>query len=148
MIYVLCLVKHNPMGWDNINVYLMLSQRIAMGCFNGSHTKVSLNPMTLNDWLSWLHRKFLKILGKVEKLWKVVERVCPGHISLSNFITRPSIKRVKYFKYYVDRRKKIRTISLVINSKKLVQIILKFSQQIVEGYEFVLAKFRWKRLFQ
>ena len=40
------------------------------------------------------------------------------------------------------------TISLFNNSQKLVQILLKFSQQKVEGYEFVLAKFRWKRLFQ
>ena len=30
-------------------------------------------------------------------------------------------------------------ISLFNNSKKLVQILLKFSQQIVQGYEFVLA---------
>ena len=34
------------------------------------------------------------------------------------------------------------TISLFNNSKKLVQILLKFSQQIAEGYKFVLAKFR------
>ena len=33
-------------------------------------------------------------------------------------------------------------ISLFNNSEKRVQILLKFSQQIVEGYEFVLAKFR------
>ena len=34
------------------------------------------------------------------------------------------------------------TIFLFNNSEKLVQILLEFSQQIVEGYEFVLAKFR------
>ena len=44
-------------------------------------------------------------------------------------------------------------ISLFNNSEKLVQILLvqillEFSQQIVEGYGFVLAKFRWKRPFQ
>ena len=33
-------------------------------------------------------------------------------------------------------------ISLFNNSEKLVQILLKFNQQIAEGYEFVLAKFR------
>ena len=45
--------------------------------------------------------------------------------------------------------KKLLTISLFNNSEKLtVQIHLEFSQQIVEGYEFVLAKFRWKRPFQ
>ena len=43
---------------------------------------------------------------------------------------------------------KLLTISLFNNSKKLVQILLKFSQQITEGYEFVLAKFCWKRSFQ
>ena len=32
-------------------------------------------------------------------------------------------------------------IFLFNNSKKLVQILLKFSQQIVEDYEFVVAKF-------
>ena len=42
--------------------------------------------------------------------------------------------------YYVDE--KTPTISLSNNSKKLVQILIKFSQQIVERYEFVLAKFR------
>ena len=36
-------------------------------------------------------------------------------------------------------------ISLFNNSEKLAQILLEFSQQIVEGYEFVLAKFHWKR---
>ena len=44
--------------------------------------------------------------------------------------------------------KKLLTISLVNNSKKSEQILLEFSQQIVEGYEFVLAKFCWKRPFQ
>ena len=44
--------------------------------------------------------------------------------------------------------KKLLTIYLFNNSKKLVQILIKFSQQIVEDYEFVLAKFCWKRLFQ
>ena len=39
------------------------------------------------------------------------------------------------------------TISLFNNSEKLVQILLKFSQQIVEGYEFVLAKFTEKDPF-
>ena len=54
------------------------------------------------------------------------------------------------------------TIYLFNNSEKLVQILLEFSQQIymyvglvfegfhqqiVQGYEFVLAKFRWKRPF-
>ena len=33
-------------------------------------------------------------------------------------------------------------ISLLNNSEKLVQILLDFSQQIVQGYEFVLTKFR------
>ena len=47
---------------------------------------------------------------------------------------------------YVDE--KTETISLFNNSEKLVQILLEFNQQIVEGYEFVLAKFRWKRPFQ
>ena len=41
--------------------------------------------------------------------------------------------------YHVDE--KTPTISLFSNSKKLVQILLEFSQQIVEVYEFVLAKF-------
>ena len=36
------------------------------------------------------------------------------------------------------------TISLFNNSKKLVQILLDFSQQMVEDYELVLAKFWWK----
>ena len=40
------------------------------------------------------------------------------------------------------------TISLLNNSEKLVQILLEFSQQIVEGYEFALAKFHWNRPFQ
>ena len=43
--------------------------------------------------------------------------------------------------YYVDGKKNP-LISLLNNSEKHVQILLKFSQQIVEGYEFVLAKFR------
>ena len=47
---------------------------------------------------------------------------------------------------YVDE--KTLMIYLLNNSKKLVQILLEFSQQIVEGYEFVLAKFCWKRPFQ
>ena len=35
------------------------------------------------------------------------------------------------------------------NFEKFVQILFKFSQQIlVEGYEYVLAKFRWKWSFQ
>ena len=42
--------------------------------------------------------------------------------------------------YYVDG--KIPTISLFNNSKKLVHILVEFDQQIVEGYEFVLANFR------
>ena len=42
--------------------------------------------------------------------------------------------------YYVDEKTPL--ISLFNNSEKRVQILLKFSQQIVEGYEFVLAKFR------
>ena len=37
------------------------------------------------------------------------------------------------------------TISLFNNSEKLVQILLEFSQQIVEGYKFVLAKFLLKK---
>ena len=40
-----------------------------------------------------------------------------------------------------------KTLSLFDNSDKLVQILLEFSQQIVDGYEFVLAKFRWKDPF-
>ena len=40
------------------------------------------------------------------------------------------------------------TISLVIISEKLVQILLEFRQQIVEGYKVVLAKFCRKRPFQ
>ena len=44
------------------------------------------------------------------------------------------------FIYHVDE--KTLTISLFNNFEKLVQILLEFSQQIVEGYEFVLAKFR------
>ena len=42
------------------------------------------------------------------------------------------------------RMKKL-MISLFNNSEKLVRILLKFSQQIVEDYEFVLAKFCWER---
>ena len=42
----------------------------------------------------------------------------------------------------------VKKISLFNNSEKLVQILLEFSHQIVEGYKFVLAKFRWKRPFQ
>ena len=41
---------------------------------------------------------------------------------------------------YVDE--KTLMISLCNNSKKFVQILLKFSQQIVEGFKFVLVKFR------
>ena len=48
--------------------------------------------------------------------------------------------------YYVDEKNQ--TISLFNNSEKLVEILLEFSQQIGEDYEFVLAKFRWKRPFQ
>ena len=33
----------------------------------------------------------------------------------------------------------------MISLTELVQILLEFSQQIVEGYEFALAKFRWKK---
>ena len=44
--------------------------------------------------------------------------------------------------------KRLLTISLFNNSEKLVQILLEFSQHIVESYEFVLAKFHWKRPFQ
>ena len=40
---------------------------------------------------------------------------------------------------YVDE--KTQTISLFNNSEKHVQILLKFSQQIVEGYKFILEKF-------
>ena len=36
--------------------------------------------------------------------------------------------------------KKLQTISLFNNSEKLVQIFLELSQQIVEGYVFVLAQ--------
>ena len=43
--------------------------------------------------------------------------------------------------------KKTPTISLFNNSEKPVQILLEFIQQIAEGYEFVSAKFRWKRPF-
>ena len=39
------------------------------------------------------------------------------------------------------KNKKTPTISLFNNYEKLVQILLEFSQQIVEGYESVLAKF-------
>ena len=39
-------------------------------------------------------------------------------------------------------------ISLSNNSKELLQILLFISQQIGEGYEFVLAKFHSKRPFQ
>ena len=39
--------------------------------------------------------------------------------------------------YYVDE--KTLMISLFDNSEKLGQILFEFSQQIVEGYEFVLA---------
>ena len=41
--------------------------------------------------------------------------------------------------YYVDE--KTLMISLCNNSEKLVQILLEFSQQIIEDYEFVLIKF-------
>ena len=52
----------------------------------------------------------------------------------------------KYVRLYsVDE--KTPSISLFNNSEKLVQILLEFSQQIVEGYEFVLAKFRCRRPF-
>ena len=37
------------------------------------------------------------------------------------------------------------TIFLFNNSEKLVQILLEFSQQRAEGYEFMLAKYRSKR---
>ena len=37
--------------------------------------------------------------------------------------------------------KKTQTISLFNNSEKHVQILLKFSQQIVEGYKFIFEKF-------
>ena len=43
---------------------------------------------------------------------------------------------------------KTQTTSLFNNSEKLVQILLEFSQHIVEHYEFVVAKFHWKRPFQ
>ena len=38
--------------------------------------------------------------------------------------------------------KKPPTISIFNNSQKIVRILPKFSQQKVEGYKFVLAKFR------
>ena len=44
--------------------------------------------------------------------------------------------------------KKLQAIALFNNSEKLVQIFLECSQAIVEGYKFVLAKFRWKIPFQ
>ena len=44
--------------------------------------------------------------------------------------------------------KKSLMILLLNNYEKLVLILLEFNQQIVEGYEFVLANFRWKRPFQ
>ena len=47
--------------------------------------------------------------------------------------------------YYVDE--KPLTVSLFNNSEKLVQILLEFSQQIVKGYEFVLAIFAEKDAF-
>ena len=55
-------------------------------------------------------------------------------------------KDTAFYLYYVGE--KTHTISFFNNSKKLQQILLEFSQQIVEGYEFVLAKFRRKRPFQ
>ena len=60
------------------------------------------------------------------------------------FIVTPVINNKRTC--YVDE--KTLTIYLFNNSEKLVQIILEFSQQIVEGYEFVLAQFHWKRPFQ
>ena len=42
--------------------------------------------------------------------------------------------------FYVDE--KLLTIPLWNNSEKLVQILLEFSQQKIEGYKFVLVKFR------
>ena len=54
----------------------------------------------------------------------------------SMYICRP------IYIYYVDK-KNLQFLSN--NSEKLVQILLEFSQQIVEGYEFVLVKFCWKR---
>ena len=38
-------------------------------------------------------------------------------------------------------------ISLFNNSEKLVQIILEFSEQIVEGYEFVIDRVSLKKTF-
>ena len=40
--------------------------------------------------------------------------------------------------------KTTQTISLFNNSMKLVEILLQFNQWVVEGYEFVFAKFLWK----
>ena len=50
--------------------------------------------------------------------------------------------------YLVLGHWKALTISLFNNSEKLVQILLEFIQQIVEGDKFVWAKLRSKRPFQ
>ena len=46
---------------------------------------------------------------------------------------------------YIIVDEKNTQISLFNNSEKLLQILLELSQQIVKGYEFVLAKFRWEK---
>ena len=53
------------------------------------------------------------------------------------------LEHIELNKGYVDEN--TLTISLFNNSEKLVQILLEFRRQIVEGKEFVLAKFCWKR---
>ena len=68
-----------------------------------------------------------------------------GNADIESLYLTANTYTVTYGLYYVcGWKKNSNNFSLYYNSEKLVQILLKFSQQIVSEVH-VLAKFRWKK---
>ena len=106
-------------------------------------------------WLKYHTIKYLVFQTRIDERWAPVnlaknlcENPCLHSQSGTLFVLHKHLKASPFRDtdmYYVEEKNS--TISLLNNSEKLVQILLEFSQQIVEGYELVLARFRWKDVF-
>ena len=92
---------------------------------------VAPGPPSLGHWLKCPLRSESLLFEKLRIFKTSLLLLCPLHVCFNNTMWMKNL-----------------TICLCNNSEKLVQILLESSQQIVIGYEFVLAKFRWKRPFQ
>ena len=143
-------VTGNTFLWEGWKHYFFISHQInrrlyfLINSYQSSTIIITRSPWQVKTW-SNLGLISLRIYLRHIARCHIIRKVCKFHQVTTGLIVLSELQQVQYNIMWM---KKLKTISLFNNSEKLVQILLEFSQQIVEGYKFVLAKFRWKRPFQ